>query len=94
MASKYAFPKPLKELRFHLCQTGASSTSLRSFLQRAYPVMKKHNPYTPILIREAQGVSPQVIARFEYGKEVKLSLDSVTDKDLEATIEKFVMTAP
>ena len=33
---------------------------------RAYPTMKKNNPHTPIMIREALGVEPKVLAR--YGK--------------------------
>lgn len=36
----------------------------RSFLQKSYPVMKKHNPNTPILIREAMGIEPKVFARY------------------------------
>lgn len=31
--------------------------------------MKHHNPYTPILIREAMGFEPRVIARYEFGRE-------------------------
>lgn len=42
---------------------------LRSFLTRAYPTMKKNNPHTPIMIREAMGIEPRVYARYEYGKE-------------------------
>lgn len=42
---------------------------LRSFLTRAYPTMKHHNPYTPIMIREAQGIEPRVYARYEFGRE-------------------------
>lgn len=38
--------------------------SPRSFLKRAYPTMKKANPETPILIREASGVEPKIYARF------------------------------
>lgn len=38
----------------------------RSFLSRAYPTMKKNNPYTPIMLREAAGTQPKVYAR--YGK--------------------------
>lgn len=38
--------------------------SSRSFLNRAYPTMKKHNPYTPIMIREAFGTPPRVFARY------------------------------
>lgn len=36
----------------------------RSFLMRAYPTMKKNNPHTPIMLREAQGTEPRVFARF------------------------------
>lgn len=36
----------------------------RNFLQRSYPTMKKHNPHTPILIREASGTEPTLYARY------------------------------
>lgn len=36
----------------------------RSFLMRAYPTMKKNNPHTPIMLREAQGTEPRVFARY------------------------------
>lgn len=36
----------------------------RSFLTRAYPTMKKNNPNTPILLREAAGTSPKIYARY------------------------------
>lgn len=36
----------------------------RSFLTRAYPIMKKNNPSTPIMLREAQGTLPRVYARY------------------------------
>ena len=36
----------------------------RSFLTRAYPTMKKNNPYTPIMLREAMGIEPRVFARY------------------------------
>lgn len=36
----------------------------RQFLLRTYPTMKKHNPHTPILIREALDVQPKVWARY------------------------------
>jgi hypothetical protein len=36
----------------------------RNFLTRSYPTMKKHNPHTPILIREANGTEPTLYARF------------------------------
>ena len=36
----------------------------RAFLTRAYPTMKRNNPSTPILIREALGVEPKIWARY------------------------------
>lgn len=36
----------------------------RNFLQKSYPVIKKHNPYVPVLIREAFGVPARVYARY------------------------------
>ena len=47
----------------------ANNVSGSSFLTRAYPTMKHHNPHTPILIREAMGFEPRVIARYEFGRE-------------------------
>lgn len=31
--------------------------------------MKKNNPHTPIMIREAMGIEPRVYARYEFGRE-------------------------
>jgi NADH dehydrogenase (ubiquinone) 1 alpha subcomplex subunit 2 len=47
--------------------------SRRSFLTRAYPIMKKNNPTIPIMLREAQGTLPRVYAR--YGQQPLSSLD-------------------
>ena len=37
---------------------------LRSFIQSAYPTIKRHNPDLPVLIREANGVPARIFARF------------------------------
>lgn len=44
----------------------ADSVNNSNFLLRAYPTMKKNNPSTPIMMREAAGTVPKVFAR--YGK--------------------------
>lgn len=36
----------------------------RQFLKRAYPTMKKNNPYVPVLMREAFDTQPRVFARY------------------------------
>ncbi|PPJ60262.1 hypothetical protein CBER1_01282 [Cercospora berteroae] len=90
MSGKYAFSKALKELRFHHCQTSEHSNAVRSFLTRAYPTMKHHNPYTPILIREALGFEPRVIARYEFGREKAEDLKGLDDKGIEDKITALV----
>ncbi|KAF4212699.1 hypothetical protein CNMCM8980_009754 [Aspergillus fumigatiaffinis] len=90
MSSKYAFSKGLKELRFLFCQTSEQSAATRSFLQRAYPTMKKHNPQTPILIREAAGTLPRVYARYGFGNEKQESLTGLSDQQIEEKVSQLV----
>ncbi len=37
--------------------------------------MKKNNPSTPIMLREAAGTLPKVYARYEFGQEKSESLE-------------------
>ncbi|KAI5922329.1 thioredoxin-like protein [Camillea tinctor] len=90
MSAKYAFTKSLKEVRFLFCHTGESSAATRTFITRAYPTMKKNNPETPILIREAAGTLPKVYARYEFGKEKSQSLEGLSDKQIEDTVTTLV----
>ncbi|KIW00774.1 uncharacterized protein PV09_07754 [Verruconis gallopava] len=90
MATKYAFSQSLKELRFHLCQKSDHSAATRQFLLRSYPTMKKHNPHTPILIREAFDVQPKVWARYEYGKEKMVPLSNLDEKAIESKVKELV----
>ncbi|KAJ8119802.1 hypothetical protein O1611_g10529 [Lasiodiplodia mahajangana] len=61
-----------------------------TFLTRAYPTMKKNNPHTPILLREAAGTIPRVYARYEFGKEKSQSLEGLSDKQIEDTVATLV----
>ncbi|ODH45428.1 hypothetical protein ACO22_00155 [Paracoccidioides brasiliensis] len=69
MSTRYAFNKSVRELRFLFCNTSAHSDATRAFLKRAYPTMKKNNPYIPIMMREALDTEPRVFARYEMGVE-------------------------
>ncbi|KAI8627819.1 NADH dehydrogenase, alpha subcomplex, subunit 2 [Xylariaceae sp. FL1651] len=89
MSSKYAFTKSLKEVRFLFCQ-GEASAATRTFLTRAYPTMKKNNPHTPILLREAAGTLPKIYARYELGKEKSQSLEGLSDKQIEEAVATLV----
>ncbi|KAI1411369.1 NADH dehydrogenase, alpha subcomplex, subunit 2 [Hypoxylon sp. FL1857] len=90
MSAKYVFAKALKELRFNLSHTGQGSAATRDFLLRAYFTMKKHNPYTPIMIREASGTLPKVYARYEFGKETSKSLEGLSEKQIEDAVRQLV----
>ncbi|OJJ43022.1 hypothetical protein ASPZODRAFT_74972 [Penicilliopsis zonata CBS 506.65] len=90
MSSKYVFTKSLKELRFLFCHTSEQSAATRSFLHRAYPTMKKHNPYVPILMREAAATEPRVFARYGFGKEKQETLSGLTDKEIEEKVTQLV----
>ncbi|TGJ80161.1 hypothetical protein E0Z10_g8598 [Xylaria hypoxylon] len=73
--------------------TTASHHLLRgnvTFLTRAYPIMKKNNPHTPILIREAAGTIPKIYTRYEFGKEKSQSLEGLSDKQIEETVATLV----
>ncbi|WPG97714.1 Hypothetical protein R9X50_00049500 [Acrodontium crateriforme] len=89
-AGKYVFSKGLKELRFLHCQTGETSNAVRSFLLRAYPTMKHHNPHTPIMIREASGIEPKVYARYEFGREKMADLKGLNDQAIEEKVSALV----
>ncbi|CCC10309.1 hypothetical protein SMACR_02885 [Sordaria macrospora] len=90
MSGRFAFSKGLKEVRFLFCQTGEHSAATRSFLLRNYPAMKKDNPATPILIRDASGTPPKIYARFEFGKEKSQSLEGLSDQQIEETVSSLV----
>ncbi|XP_006368842.1 NADH dehydrogenase [ubiquinone] 1 alpha subcomplex subunit 2 isoform X2 [Populus trichocarpa] len=67
MAWRGQLSKNLKELRILLCQSSPSSSSTRTFIEKNYKDLKTLNPKLPILIRECNGIEPQLWAR--YGKE-------------------------
>ncbi|PHH87731.1 hypothetical protein CDD83_8474 [Cordyceps sp. RAO-2017] len=90
MSGRYAFTRSLKELRFLFCQTSEHSAAVRSFLARAYPTMKKNNPDTPILLREAAGSPPRIFARYEFGNEKQQPLDGLSDKQIEDAVTGLV----
>ncbi|ODM21080.1 NADH-ubiquinone oxidoreductase 10.5 kDa subunit [Aspergillus cristatus] len=90
MSAKYAFSTGLKELRFLFCQSSEQSAATRSFLNRAYPTMKKHNPHIPILIREAAGTLPRVYARYGFGREKQEVLLGLSDQQIEEKLTGLV----
>jgi len=51
--------------------------------------MKKNNPNTPVLMREALGIQPRVYARYEYGKEASALLSGLTETQIEEKVSEL-----
>ncbi|KAI0037112.1 thioredoxin-like protein [Vararia minispora EC-137] len=89
-----SFAKPLspaiREIRFLLSQTGPASAGTRQFVQANYPVIKKHNPNLPFMIREATGTPARVFARFERGVEKHVELDNLSSEDVAEKVAQLL----
>ena len=46
------------------------STWNRDFVNKYYAEIKSNNPSVQILVRECEGVTPRIWARYEYGREL------------------------
>ncbi|KAI6659959.1 hypothetical protein LOD99_14299 [Oopsacas minuta] len=80
--------KNARELRVHMCQTSPQSEGARKFVKGCYIELKLSNPTLPILIRECQGTSARVYARFGKGVERSTSLDSQNkDQVIESIVQ-------
>lgn len=65
--SKAAARVILNEIRIHLCPSSIESQGVRQFVTNGgYKKLKISNPSLPIMVRENEGVSAKVFAR--YGK--------------------------
>ncbi|XP_030750338.1 NADH dehydrogenase [ubiquinone] 1 alpha subcomplex subunit 2 [Sitophilus oryzae] len=89
MSAAIKFPKALKEIRVHLCQSGAASKGVREFIEKYYVDLKSNNPKFPILIRECSGVEPKLWARFELGKEKAISLKDLSSSDVLTKVKSI-----
>lgn len=89
MSKAFKFSQGLRELRLHLCQTSEASLGARKFVEKYYVDLKKLNPNTPILIREANNVQPKLWARYNLGKEEHLTLTNMNDTQVFAAVEKL-----
>jgi NADH dehydrogenase (ubiquinone) 1 alpha subcomplex subunit 2 len=90
MSWRGSLSRHVSELRFVVDAKGASSAGAREFLRGSYAALKTMNTGTPILVRESEGVAPQVIARGALGKERTISLAGMTVPQVEAAVEAAV----
>ncbi|KAK5646731.1 hypothetical protein RI129_005195 [Pyrocoelia pectoralis] len=84
------FGNHIKEIRIHLCQTGATSKGVRDFIEKYYVDIKTRNPTSPILIRECSGVQPRIWARYEKGKESSVSVTSLEADEILSKFESLI----
>jgi len=84
----------LLELRIQFCQTSPQSAILRNFVVNKYPEIKKLNPRLPILIRESSGVSPRVVARYDFGVEKALNVGDLDENSLHSSIIDLLANPP
>ncbi|KAI9188417.1 hypothetical protein H9P43_002808 [Blastocladiella emersonii ATCC 22665] len=89
MSFRAPLSNAIKEIRIHLCQTGAGSAGVRSFLSKEYLAIKQANPALPILIREARGVEARAFARYDLGAEKKVSLENLDESRVAAKLAEL-----
>jgi len=80
----------LREIRILCSQTGPQSAGTRQFIISRYPVIKKHNPDLPVLIREATGTPARMFARFERGVEKHVELDDLSAMEVETKVGQLL----
>ncbi|CAH8529365.1 unnamed protein product [Heterobilharzia americana] len=68
------FGAKVKELRFLVAQTSPSSAGIRDYILRHYASLKSANPHVKFMVRESEGITPKVFARYEMGKEACISI--------------------
>ncbi|XP_052190317.1 NADH dehydrogenase [ubiquinone] 1 alpha subcomplex subunit 2 [Diospyros lotus] len=87
MAWRANLSRNLKELRVLFCPASPASSSARNFIENNYKDLKKLNPKLPILIRECNGVEPQLWARYDMGVERGIRLEGMTEAQILKALE-------
>lgn len=90
MAWRGHLSRNLKELRFLFCPTSPASSPTRIFVQKNYKDLKTLNPKLPLLIRECNGIEPQLWARYDMGVERGIRLEGMTEQQIAKAIEDLV----
>ncbi|XP_065868978.1 NADH dehydrogenase [ubiquinone] 1 alpha subcomplex subunit 2-like [Euphorbia lathyris] len=90
MAWRGQLSKNLKELRILICQTSPASSSARAFVEKNYKDLKTLNPKLPILIRECNGIEPQLWARYDMGVERGIRLEGLNEEQISKALQDLV----
>ncbi|XP_011020934.1 PREDICTED: NADH dehydrogenase [ubiquinone] 1 alpha subcomplex subunit 2-like [Populus euphratica] len=89
MAWRGQLSKNLKELRILLSQSSRSSSTTRTFIEKNYKDLKTLNPKLPILIRECNGIEPQLWARYDFGVERGFRLEGLSEAQISKALEEL-----
>ncbi|XP_011089798.1 NADH dehydrogenase [ubiquinone] 1 alpha subcomplex subunit 2 [Sesamum indicum] len=87
MAWRGQLYRNLKELRILFSPNSPSSSSTRAFIENNYKDLKTKNPRLPILIREANGIEPQLWARYDMGVERGIRLEGLNEDQISKALE-------
>ena len=93
-AWKGLITRNLRELRFHFCQQSQGSQGLREFVKQNYKELKTKNPSFPFLVRECEGAEAKVWARYDKGVEKSVSVENMTTKNVEESLQALVSGKP
>eukprot|EP00935_MAST-01C_sp_MAST-1C-sp1_P000585 g585.t1 len=90
MSWRSAISRNLSELRLVVCQSSAQSSGARAFITNNYAELAMLNPQFPIRVRPAEGISPALIARYDWGATEEVSVAGMSEEQIEAALEGLV----
>lgn len=77
-----------------ISQPPLSKKPRSDFLSAQFAALKQANPGFPLLVREADGVSPMAYARYEKGVETSVPLAGLDAAGVEAAVGGLVAKGP
>mmetsp|Transcript_5880 Transcript_5880/g.9557 ORF Transcript_5880/g.9557 Transcript_5880/m.9557 type:complete len:112 (+) Transcript_5880:29-364(+) len=90
MSWRAALSRNLRDLRVTLCPDSEASKGIRDFMYNNYVDLKKLNPNFPILVRDGPGAEARLIARYDFGKEVQVSVGGLNEQDILLKLRDLV----
>lgn len=86
-------PRSIREVRMLLCK-GQPSEGAKQFVVEKYQAIKKANPLLPFLVREANGITPTLTARFDHGVEKVVQIAGLKAADVEKKLSELGKSVP
>merc|ERR1711920_94194 len=90
MSWRAQISRNLREIRIVCAQQAENSKGVRQFFDKNYHELKMLNPSTPMFYREMSEISPFLYARYDWGKEKKVDVSDMTDKEVTEQLKQLV----